>query len=98
MERNPISGLTNDNQRDQAAKQNTGERLTVDPTNNSGLEKEAENQGICIFDISSACVSPQTMQSILGLLNSVCKCAIVGPQDIGYEEAERIIRDRLTIK
>ncbi len=69
-----------------------------DAIENPGLRNNTENQGICIFDTASACVDKKVMQSILDLINSTCKCKIIGPQDIGYEEAERLIQDSLGIK
>ena len=47
--------------------------------------------GICVFDTSKSRIEPDILQPLLDMLDKACKCRMITPKEIGYEEAERLI-------
>ncbi len=70
-----------------------------DAINNLGQNYGRAGQGgICLFDVSSARVNPDILQSLLYTLDKVGTCCILNPGDMGYAEAEQLIKGSLEIR
>jgi hypothetical protein len=82
-----------------AGEQNTGTPDPGDDINNPGQNCRKTGQGgICLFDVSSARVNPDILQSLLYTLDKVGTCRIINPEDMGYAEVEKMIKDSMEIR
>ena len=62
-------------------------------TQDSDIKNDILNiqNGICVFDTASSRIEPDILRPLLDMLDKACKCRMITPKEIGYEEAERLI-------